>query len=161
MPTHPTDQDPKTESRNAYLPNFSMRSSPGQQYAEQLTRLQFQEVHKKVLRRANALYGVVTLALLYVGSVVISIVFGYGQADLLTSSLSDANAVLQLAAVGYFLLASDPNTTAQVLKLLMIITGIQFFIGFFAYGSLALTLVSAGVQYYAYMQVSALKTDVF
>lgn len=161
MANHYSDQDQKTESRNNYLPNFSMRSSPGRQYTEKLTKLQSQEVHKKVILRATALYGVVILALLYVISVVIGIVLGHGQADILTRSLSDANAALQLAAVGYFLLARDQNTTAQVLKLLMVITGIQFFIGFFAYGSLVLTLVSIGVQYFAYMQVTALKTNVF
>jgi len=161
MTNHYSDHDQATRPRNDYRPNFSMRSSSEQQYAEELTKLQAQEIRKKVISHAKSLYGVVALALLYVGSVLIGTVLKHGQTDILTSSLSDANAVLQLAAVGYFLLARDQNTTAQVLKLLMLITGIQFFIGFFAYGSLALTLVSIGVQYYAYMQVTALKTDVF
>jgi hypothetical protein len=157
MANKPTKKQPK--SIPTYQPDFSMRPSPGRLYAQKMIKLhsRYARSHIRVITRAKALYGVILFSAYFVGHVLYIIASRHSFTDITGGSLSTANAALLVAASGYFLVAKDQNTTTLILKLLMTLTGVQFFIGAFAYGSLILTLLSVGMQYYAYTQVSALK----
>lgn len=146
-------QQSQQKPKSFYMPDFSMRPSSGRLYAQKMVKLQSQYVHFRIISHAKALYAVALLSFYFAGTVLYAVLCKPGS----TEPLTTANAALQVTACGYFIAARDKNNVALVLKLLMIFTGIQFFIGLPAYGSLALTLLNVAVQYYAYTQVSSLK----
>jgi hypothetical protein len=145
--------------KSFYMPDFSMRPSSGRLYAQKMTKLQSAHAHFRVITRAKALYAVTLLSFYFAATVLHTVLYRHGITHAVGEPLTTANAALQVTASGYFIIATNRDNVALVLKLVMVFTGIQFFIGLSAYGPLAFTLVSVAIQYYAYIQVSSLRFD--
>jgi hypothetical protein len=69
-----------------------------------------------------------------------------------------ANAALQIGTAGYFLLARDPDFAQNVLKLLLLVAGLELLMSLVAYGASGwFTLLNMALLFVAYIRMPLLR----
>lgn len=160
MTERPDYHDPKKWPELQPVPKTSHQA-----FAEKMVEVEVAESRKPLIRRVRVLMAAVAVAVFSAAQTLVIIIpelwRGSGAFDALATPLAAFNAVVQVAASGYFVVGKDPDFAAQVVKLLLIFNGLELLMGLAFAGSLVLTLLEIVLLYLAYQKLESLRRHRF